>query len=171
MLILVNKLPDEGFVISRDFEFSSNELVEESAVFLLPVHTEVKVKKIGEEVFIKGNLHTSLNLICSRCMMPYKFQVDLNFDLVYLPEELDALKEELEESDMENFFYRDQRIDLREVVLEQLNLSFPLKPLCAEDCQGICPVCGKNQKIGRCDCSVEEKDPRLQKLKSLIKDR
>ena len=32
--------------------------------------------------------------------------------------------------------------DLKDVVLEQLNLTFPAKPLCVPDCEGICAVCG-----------------------------
>jgi len=43
-----------------------------------------------------------------------------------LPEELDEEKEELAEEDLGKFFYYHQQLDLREVILEQLNLSLPL---------------------------------------------
>jgi uncharacterized protein len=171
MLINVDKLPREGLKVSKDFEFSSLDLVEENAVFLQPVRAEMSVKRIGNEIRIKGKVKTCFSFVCSRCLMPFKFPVDSSFDLIYLPEELDILKEELGTEDLNNYFYRDQQIDLSEVVLEQLNLTFPVKPLCSEKCQGICPVCGKNQKDGKCGCVVEDSDPRLQKLKSFIKDR
>ncbi|NIM91199.1 MAG: hypothetical protein GTO17_09655 [Candidatus Aminicenantes bacterium] len=171
MLINVDKLPREGLKVSRDFEFSSLDLVEENAVFLQPVWAEMSINRIGDEIRIKGKVKTCFSFVCSRCLMPFKFPVDSSFDLIYLPEELDILKEELGTEDLNNYFYRDQQIDLREVVLEQLNLTFPVKPLCSEKCQGICPVCGKNQKDGKCGCVVEDSDPRLQKLKSFIKDR
>ena len=171
MIINVDRFPKEGLKVSKDFEFSSLDLVEESAVFLQPVHADMNIKKVGDEIRIKGRVKTCLSFVCSRCLTPFKFPVDSSFDLVYLPEELDVVKEELGTEDLNNFFYQHRQIDLREVVLEQLNLTFPVKPLCSEKCQGICPVCGKNQKHGKCGCVVKDSDPRLQKLKSFIKDR
>jgi uncharacterized protein len=171
MIINVDRFSKEGLKVSKDFEFSSLDLVEESAVFLQPVHARMNIKKVGDEIRIKGKIKTCLSFVCSRCLIPFKFPVDSSFDLVYLPEELDIIKEELGTEDLNNFFYHDRQIDLREVVLEQLNLTFPVKPLCSEKCQGICPICGKNQRYGKCGCVVEDADPRLQKLKSLVKDR
>jgi uncharacterized protein len=81
------------------------------------------------------------------------------------------MKDELEEDDLERVFYRGDAIDLHEVVLEQLNLSFPAKPLCSENCEGICAVCGKIRRNGRCHCLVKEEDPRLGKLKNLLRDK
>ncbi len=98
--------------------------------------------------------------------MPYEFPVDSKFDLVYFPEELDVVKEELEDDDINKLFYYSHQINIREVVLEQMNLTFPAKPLCSEDCEGMCPVCGKIRKEGRCGCVVKESDPRLEKLKT-----
>jgi uncharacterized protein len=171
MIVIVDKLPREGLKVRKDFEFSSIDLVEESAVFLQPVHAEIDIKRVGDEIRIKGNIKTRLSFICGRCLIPFEYSVDSTFDLVYLPEELDLVKEELESDDMNSYFYYDRQIDLSEVVLEQLNLTFPVKPLCSEKCQGICPVCGKNQRFGKCQCVLEDSDPRLQKLKSFIKDR
>ena len=171
MIINIDKLPNEGLIIAKDFEFTSSDLVEENAVFLQPVHAEISVKKIGDEIRIKGNIKTCLSFVCSRCLVPFRFPVDSHFDLVYLPEELDFIKDELECDDLNNFFYYNRQLDLKDVVMEQLNLTFPLKPLCSEECQGICPICGKSQRNGRCDCIVKDSDPRLQKLKLLIKDR
>lgn len=171
MIIDVDRLPEEGLTINKDFEFSSEELVEESSVFYYPVHAEMKVKKIGEDVVVKGRITTWLSLLCSRCLLPFDFSVDSEFDLIYFPEELEEVKEELEDEDMNKLFYYDCELNLRDVVLEQLNLTFPLKPLCSEDCQGICPVCGRLISSGECRCSTQETDPRLEKLKIFRKDK
>ena len=32
-------------------------------------------------------------------------------------------------------------------------LEFPLVPLCAEDCRGLCPTCGANLNEGACGCT------------------
>ncbi|MGQ9800282.1 MAG: YceD family protein [Candidatus Saccharicenans sp.] len=171
MVIDVNEIPREGLHIDQDFDFASLELVEEEAVLLEPTHAVVEVRKAGSEVLIRGKITTRLSFICSRCLRPFEYAVDSSFDLVYLPEELDEVKEELEEDDLDRFFYYQQQLDLRDIILEQLNLSFPLRPLCSEDCEGICPVCGEFINQGRCSCQVQESDPRLEKLKSFLRDK
>jgi uncharacterized protein len=171
MVIEVDKIPREGLCVSRDFEFLNVDLVEENTVFLSPAHAEAVVRKIGDEIWIKGRLTARLSFVCSRCLSPYEFSVDSTFDLVYLPEELNLIKEELEEDDLGQVFYRDNQINLKEIILEQLNLTFPLKPLCSESCEGICAICGKIRRNGECSCEVKEEDPRLLQLKNFVKDK
>lgn len=171
MIIDVDRLPREGLEISKDFEFSPVEIIDEETVFLEPVHAEIYIKKVGEEVFIKGRIKVLLSFVCSRCLVPFEFPVDSPFDLAFFPEEFEVAKEELDSEDLDMSFYYGRRIDLREVVLEQLNLTFPLKPLCSALCRGICPVCGKNINSGGCSCETRDFDVRLDKLKNFIKDR
>jgi len=171
MIIDIDRLPREGLEISKEFEFSNGEIIEESAVFFQPVHAEISVKKVREEVFIKGRIKTILSFVCSRCLVPYEFPIDSHFDLVYLPEELEQVKDELGSDDLNTSFYYSRRIDLKEVVLEQFNLTFPVKPLCSESCQGICPVCGRNINSGECSCIKDDSDSRLEKLKIFLKDK
>ena len=170
MIIDIDRLPKEGIKISKNFEFLPEEMIEEDAVFLLPLHADVTVRKSGEEVFVKGKIETLLSFVCSRCLVPFELPVDSAFDLVYLPEELEVAREELDSDDLDISFYYSRKIDLREVVLEQLNLAFPVKPLCSEACQGICPVCGKNINSGDCSCETKDSDSQLEKLKIFLKD-
>ena len=171
MIINVDKLPEEGLKISKDFEFFMTELVEDRATFIRPVHADITVYKVGEEVFVKGHITSLLNMVCSRCLVSFEYPVDANFDLVFLPEELNVAKEQLERDDMNKVFYYSRIIDLKKEILEQLNLSLPIKPLCSKDCQGICPVCGKIVKDGNCSCHTNESDPRLDKLKTFLRDK
>ena len=171
MIIEIDRLPRDGLTLSRNFEFPSLDLVDEEAVFLEPVRAEVTVKRVGEEVWVKGRVRTRMSFVCSRCLTPYDFPVDSRFDLVFLPEDAHGLKDELDEEDIETLFYKDRQIDLREVVLEQLNLTIPSKPLCAESCEGICAVCGKVRKDGECGCLVKEFDARLGSLKNFMRDK
>jgi uncharacterized protein len=171
MIVDVDRLPREGLKISKNFELLLDEIIEEDAVFLLPVHADISIKKVGEEVFVKGKIETLLSFVCSRCLVPFEFPVDSRFDLVYLPEEFEEAKEELSGDDLLASFYYSRKIDLKEVVLEQLNLTFPIKPLCSKDCQGICPVCGKNINSGDCSCVTKDSESRLEKLKIFLKDK
>lgn len=171
MIVDVDRLPRQGLEISKDFEFFHDEIIEEDVVFLVPLHAYITVRKAGEEVYVKGRIETLLSFVCSRCLVPFEFPVSSAFDLVYLPEELEEPREELDSDDLNVSFYHSRMIDLREVVLEQLNLTFPIKPLCSHDCQGICPVCGKNINSGDCSCVTEDSDSRLEKLKIFMKDK
>jgi uncharacterized protein len=169
MLIDIDRLPKEGLNISKDFEFLNVDLVEESAVFLQPTHADVQIKKVGDEVWIKGRITVCLSFVCSRCLTPYEFPVDSAFDLIFLPEEFEEVEDELDEEDVDKCFYAGGSIDLAEIILEQLNLTFPVKPLCTPDCEGLCAVCGKIRQAGQCGCMVREQDPRLDRLKTLVK--
>jgi uncharacterized protein len=171
MIIDIEKLPKEGLRVSRDFEFLSLDLVEENAVFLQPTHADLTVKKTGEEIGIKGRLTARLSFICSRCLAPFEYPIDSHFELFLLPDELDGVEEELKDEDVDKRFYYGQHIDLNEIVLEQLNLTFPTKPLCSENCQGICAVCGHLVREGKCVCAVQDSDPRLDRLKNFMKDK
>lgn len=170
MLIDIEKLPKEGLHVSKDFEFLSLDLVEESAVFLEPAHADAHIQKVGEELMIKGTIHTRLSFVCCRCLTPFDFPVNSKFDLVYYPEDLDIIKEELDEEDLDRMFYFNHKIDLRAVFLEQLNLTFPAKPLCREDCEGICAVCGEVIRESRCSCLVREPETPFSILKILKRD-
>ena len=171
MIIDVDKLPKEGLRISREFEFFSVDLVDEDAVFLEPVRAELNIKKMGEEIFVKGKVTTRLSFVCSRCLVPFEYPINSKFDMVFLPEELNDVKDELEEEDINKFFYSGCKVDIEELVLEQLNLAFPAKPLCSKDCQGLCPVCGRVVKNGECGCVTKGSDPRLDKLKTFLRDK
>lgn len=171
MLIDIDRLPKEGLRVSRDFEFLSLDLVEENAVFLEPAHAEVVIRLVGDEVFVQGEVTARLSFICSRCLTPFEFPVASRFDLVYLPEDIDALSEELSDEKIDQMFYSGRQLDLRAVILEQLNLTFPAKPLCAPDCEGICAVCGELIRDARCSCQVKETDHPWNKLKFPVRDK
>jgi uncharacterized protein len=64
-------------------------------------------------------------------------------------------------------FYENDEIDLGHLMREQFTLSLPMKPLCRDDCRGLCPVCGVNWNKGSCDCKRDWEDPRLEALRNL----
>ncbi len=46
-------------------------------------------------------------------------------------------------------------IDLRILLIEQLQLQIPLQPLCKETCRGICFQCGVDFNQGDCTCHLQ----------------
>ena len=117
-----------------------------------------------------GNLETELELACSRCLEPYRFPLSAPFDLRYLPASSAVFAEgehELDEDDLEISYYRDDQIDLNDLLREQFYLALPMKPLCREDCRGLCPECGIDRNEESCDWTLREPDPRWQALRDL----
>ena len=52
--------------------------------------------------------------------------------------------------------------------MEQLEMEFPVRILCREDCRGLCQRCGKNLNEGECGCDTREIDPRMEPLRKLL---
>ena len=59
-------------------------------------------------------------------------------------------------------------LDIDEQMKEQLELEFPSRFLCNDDCRGLCQKCGKNLNDGNCGCSTKEIDPRLMPLQKIL---
>jgi uncharacterized protein len=64
--------------------------------------------------------------------------------------------------------YDGRRIDLRALAVEQVYLEMPLKPICREDCRGLCSRCGNNRNRVECGCDDDSVDPRLLALKGIL---
>jgi len=134
-----------------------------------PVELEFDIHKDKVRFRLVGGLRADLELSCSRCLEPYRFPVDVRFDQRYLPasEASTEADREVEEDDLETSYYRDDQIDLSELMREQFYLALPMKPLCVEECKGLCPMCGTNLNTNACTCTPAWEDPRLAALKAL----
>ena len=141
-----------------------------------PVDLRMVIHKDQDRYRLVGTVKTELELDCSRCLEPYKLPVDRAFDLRFLPAGVaepatddDDEEIEVEDDDVSLTFYRDEQIDLNELLREQFYLALPMKPLCKVDCKGICPQCGTNRNTAPCDCNPHWEDPRMAGLKTLLK--
>jgi uncharacterized protein len=135
-----------------------------------PVDFEADIHKDGSKVRLKGRVGTTLEVPCSRCLEAFRVPVEAPLDLLFLPAAEDAGNGEraVGDDDLGVSYYQDDEIDLGEVIREQFYLALPMKPLCREDCQGLCPTCGSNRNRETCDCRNDWVDPRLEALKKLL---
>jgi uncharacterized protein len=134
-----------------------------------PVHVDFDIHKDKDRFRLEGTARTELELSCGRCLEPFRIPIESQFDMRYLPESQSSGEGEREiaEEDLDTSFYRDDQIDLNEVLREQFYLALPMKPLCQEDCRGLCPKCGTNLNTGTCTCATQWEDPRLAPLRNL----
>lgn len=140
--------------------------------FEAPLHSEARVWKAGQSVLINGRVQTTLQLQCVRCLKGFSHPLSSTFELTLLPlkETSSAEETELGKEDMESNFYQGGEIHLSEIACEQIFLEIPFKPLCQEDCKGLCSTCGKDLNLGSCECVKEEFGSGFSDLKKLKLD-
>lgn len=167
MKVQVSEIPDEGLDIA--FEES---LEAESLELQSPVKVQLRVQKVGAEVITQGMIETRAALQCSRCLSGFSRDLAVPVDLVYHP--FDELKgeekHEVKNDELDTGFYQNDELDIQDLVMEQILLSVPMKPLCSETCKGICPKCGADLNLKACGCEQKEPDHRLAILKDLLKE-
>jgi uncharacterized protein len=171
MQLDVTKIREPHLRIDRTDEPSVFGAAEDYYRIAEPVHLVGNVRKDHEKVRITGQVTTTLELACSRCLEAFRVPVVAAFDLLFLPAtaEPNVPEQEVEEDDLGTSYYRNGVIELADVVREQLFLALPMKPLCQEACKGLCPECGTNLNTGACDCTPRWEDPRLAPLKALTR--
>ncbi len=122
-----------------------------------------------KDIRLQGDLATTLELPCARCLDPVRQDVARTFDLLYRPLGTDAGNEELSvtAAEAEIGYYQGEGLLLEDALREQVLLSVPLKVVCRDDCKGLCPSCGKNRNTDPCSCAPVVGDPRWTALKDL----
>lgn len=180
--------------IDRTYEPEAFGPASEDFRIAAPVHLKAVLTKHGVRFALRGHLTTTLELACSRCLEPYAVPVDATLDLTFVPApeapkpaveaatperkkkaprhghddvELDGT--EIAADDIGLSEYSGEEIDLGQMMREQFYLALPMKPLCQPDCQGLCPVCGKNRNRETCSCESTWVDPRFEALRNLKK--
>ncbi len=126
----------------------------------------LQAHRMGEDLYLEGVAEGELELECSRCTARYRQRLREPFRLVLEPagERAPADPEAAEAlsqygvclgDELETAWFRGSEIDLSGFFQELVALSLPVKPLCREDCPGLCGRCGADLAAGPCGC--EEK--------------
>jgi uncharacterized protein len=137
-----------------------------------PVSLVFDVHKNKDRFHLVGRVKTTLEMPCSRCLEPFRIDVDEPFDLRYQPNTSTAGdgEREINDEDLDTAYYENDEIDLGQLIQERFYLALPMKPLCQDDCKGLCPHCGTNLNKAECDCNTQWDDPRLAALRALKKE-
>lgn len=119
--------------------------------------------------YLRAHLEYEQTLACHRCLEPVTEPVSADVDLLLLvgaPRAMDG-EVELDEEDLGVVHVDGETFDLRPLLEEQLQLAVPMKPVCREDCKGLCAQCGADLNEGACDCEDDWVDPRWAALQEL----
>jgi uncharacterized protein len=129
------------------------------------VVVDVVLEKTGRQIVLKAGIRTPATFACDRCLERYTTSLSCAYQMYYLLEGTDTAN--LDPAEVQYLAPGSTVIDLTDDVRQTILLSVPLKLLCAESCEGLCPHCGKNLNTGPCGCTETAADPRWEKLRSL----
>lgn len=166
MKVTVSEIPEVGIELELKERLSS-----EAVKVLSPVEAVLKIDKEGPDVLVRGVLSGDIELECSRCLKTFDVGIKSRMDIVFHPEVVNKKEEShgLRADELETEFYKDDTLDVDNLLVEQLILNVPMKPLCSPECKGICPKCGTDLNLEQCNCETVEIDPRLKILETLLK--
>jgi len=127
--------------------------------------------RAGLDLFFTGTLRAEVTGTCARCLDEYVFRLEAPFTFVLAPRVVagEGAEPELSADDLSLSFFEGEEIDLSPLVHEQAILALPTRPLCRDDCRGLCARCGANLNAGPCGCPAETPDPRLSVLRTLLR--
>ena len=131
--------------------FMDQEIQGRDVAFIEDIKFVGRVINAEDEFVVTAKADLKIKVPCSRCLE--KFEMPLQFDY----------EAEFDKADVEH-----DELDLEESLLDHITLAIPMKTVCDEDCQGLCPSCGVNLNEDSCDCMMHEVDPRLAKLEQLL---
>lgn len=105
------------------------------------VQGEIELTRTNRGILARGMLHTEIELTCSRCLSPFHCSLSINIEEEYFPVTDIATGDSLPSPEDEDAFTIDEHniLDLGEALRQYALLAVPMKPLCREDCAGICP--------------------------------
>ena len=146
--------------LDTEFDFSA-ENVSYDATFDKPVKAVLNLKKGSGETFIKLTVQATAQCSCARCLKLFEKEFSFSQEFIVTPATLTDPESEIPVNNS-------NILDVKQLVLQELSLEIPAVMLCKEDCQGLCPKCGR-PKEENCGCQLEERvDPRLLILKQLL---
>ncbi|MCD4812625.1 YceD family protein [bacterium] len=157
MKINIQSLKEDPVVFPLSIAQAKLDLGDEARV-QGAVSVILSIHKVSEKVFIRGEIHAQLQLVCARCLEAFERPVDTNeFFLMAVPfflkqQRRQSENEQLLEDDPATIVYEADQLDLLPEIRNFLILNIPMKPLCSLDCQGICSRCGKKKQDVGCTC-------------------
>lgn len=136
-------------------------------VLTAPLAFRGMIERVAAYFRLEGELTAELELVCSRCLAPFKAAFRIPVAEVYT-NKAEAMPAPDDDAAEEVGFFTGDEIDIAPALLKALFLELPMHPLCREDCRGICPECGADLNQGACSCRKDNIDFRLEKLKTLF---
>ena len=113
-----------------------------------------RLESVHEGILATAQFTARASGICSRCLDEISEEVEIEIQelFLYRPEQDD------------DFVVEQDRIDLEQALIDSVVPAMPLKPLCSEDCLGLCARCGIRMEQDPSHTHEDPIDPRFSAL-------
>ena len=150
----------EQFHIVDDAKAYELDFCGEKLATVSPVYVDGKAVNYEGKIEVDMNIKTKVQRTCSRCLEGFVEDVDTSAVYIFVKDQ--------DRPEEDYISYKGDTIDITDLVLGQVASDLAMKPLCNEDCRGLCPTCGVNWNFKSCTCKEERVDSRLQVLGKLL---
>ncbi len=135
---------------------------------LEPWRIQGRICNVGGAVLeFSGTVDTQIAMTCDRCMKPVMVPLHIVIEQRFAK---DQASDASDQEEWDILPIENDRIDLDETILHEVQLGVPMKVLCKEECKGLCPICGQDLNEGQCECEDDHIDPRWEALKGLFSE-
>ncbi|UCE23753.1 MAG: DUF177 domain-containing protein [Candidatus Zixiibacteriota bacterium] len=140
----------------------------ESVVQVNDAQLDLDIQKSGEEFFCQGQARASVRLTCARCLEEFDRELANTTDFIVCSKQWHDNHRDVKDNEDYIFFEGgDLQADVTDMVRQAVIISMSMKPLCSEDCRGLCASCGANLNEKSCGCKTEQTDERWEALRRL----
>ena len=166
MLIQLEQIEDDPFHWEESPSISAKSLGRSELLDVGGISWSGRVIRDLAGYRLTARLSYEQTLTCTRCLQSLARSVADDIELAIQTSASEPMlgEHELRASELKTQFLEGQELDTTAILMEQLQLNIPMKPLCREDCAGLCPQCGVDRNQVRCSCTESEVDPRWQTL-------
>ena len=132
---------------------------------LREVEYRLSATNAGTAITVEGMIKVDLRVQCNRCLESFAYPQEIVFQEIYYDRNLHKMSA----GELDWIPYTGDQIDITPEVVQNILLNLPMRFLCRDDCVGLCEVFGKDLNKEKCACSRDDLDPRLAKLRDLLK--
>jgi uncharacterized protein len=155
----------EGVTLRESIELPNVVKENRQVISLEPFEARLHGTEATGIALVEGEMKSRATYRCSRCLTDFSDELHVPITEQFVQVTADELAAEQEEpDDHDRIRVKGDVIALLPVLEQAVNLALPYRPLCRQDCAGLCPECGVNRNEETCSCNTERIDPRLADL-------
>lgn len=156
ILLNVSQLLKDPHGATRDIEFAdpSPELADELHL-AAAIEGSAHLLRTRRGILASVRYHTAVQQICSRCLTPFILEIEGSPEDEFMPsvDVVTGAVLPVQAESEELIIDEHHLLNLSEVIRQDTLTRLPIQPLCAPDCPGLCPQCGRELRTGACSCS------------------
>jgi uncharacterized protein len=129
---------------NRDIHFEYPDILLQDDLNLTDFQGVARLSRTPQGILVQGEFKGVAQAECVRCLSECTQPLSTQFSELYAVDERYV-------TDSGLILPEDGNIDLEPLVREYLLIEFPISPVCRDDCQGLCTICGQNLNEELCE--------------------